>query len=209
MNKSGSAYVFTPCRDFWPAKSVNARLPPQPVLNKNGQPRRDSNGKIVYQPANKWLDQNRPVEAVTWAPGLPLQIQDRLISTGGWIERKGVSCFNLYRPARIQLGDATKAGPWLDHVGKIYPDDANHIIKWLAHRVQYPGDKINHALVLGGAQGIGKDSMLEPVKEAVGRWNSKRSSRRTYSDASIRTPRPSFCGSTKRAISVRSTASNS
>ena len=34
-----------------------------------------------------------------------------------------------------------------------------------------PGDKINHALVLGGAQGIGKDTLLEPVKHAVGPWN--------------------------------------
>jgi hypothetical protein len=37
--------------------------------------------------------------------------------------------------------------------------------------VQHPGDKINHALVLGGEQGIGKDSTLEPVKRAVGPWN--------------------------------------
>src|SRR5262245_3925125 len=108
---------------------------------------------------------------MTWAPGLPLQIPDRLISMGGWIERKNVSCFNLYRPPRIKLGDASKAKFWLDHVHRIYPDDADHIIKWLAHRVQGPEDKINHALVLGGAQGIGKDSILEPVKEAIGRWN--------------------------------------
>src|SRR5215831_20931196 len=46
------------------------------------------------------------------------------------------------------------------------------IIAWLAHRVQRPGDKINHALVLGSSkQGIGKDALLEPVKEVVGRWN--------------------------------------
>ena len=95
-----------------------------PVLNKSGTPKRDANGKIVYQPASKWLDKNRPIEMVTWAPGLPLQIQDRLISMGGWIERKGVSCFNLYRPPRIKLGDASKAGPWLDHFHKIYPEDA-------------------------------------------------------------------------------------
>jgi hypothetical protein len=172
MNKSGACYLYIPCRDFWTAKSVNARLPPMPVLNKNGTPKRDKNGKPVYEPANKWLDKNRPVETMTWAPGLPLQILDRLISNGGWIERKGVSCFNLYRPSRIEFGDATKAGPWLDHVHKIYPNDATHIIKWLAHRVQRPGDKINHALVLGsGEQGIGKDTLLEPVKEAVGRWN--------------------------------------
>ena len=54
---------------------------------------------------------------------------------------------------------------------KVYPDDADHIINWLAHRVQRPQEKINHAVVLGGAQGIGKDTLLEPVKHAVGPWN--------------------------------------
>ena len=129
MNKSG-AYIFIPCRDIWPRASVDARLPPMPVLNKDGNPRRGSNGKIIYQPASKWLDKNRPVEMMTWAPGLPLRIPDRLISLGGWIERKDVSCFNLYRPPRIKLGDASKAKFWLDHVYRIYPDDADHIIKW-------------------------------------------------------------------------------
>jgi hypothetical protein len=170
MNKTGASYLFIPCRDFWPAKSINARLPPQPVLSKNGQQKR-VNGKLVYEPASKWLDKNRPIEAVTWAPGFPLQIQDRLISMGGWIKRKGVSCFNLYRPPRIKLGDATKAKFWIDHIYRIYPDDVDHIIKWCAHRVQFPGDKINHALLLAGKPGIGKDSLMEAVKEAIGEWN--------------------------------------
>jgi hypothetical protein len=37
--------------------------------------------------------------------------------------------------------------------------------------VQRPQEKINHALVLGGQQGIGKDATLEPLKYAVGPWN--------------------------------------
>ena len=45
------------------------------------------------------------------------------------------------------------------------------IIAWLAHRVQYPGIKINHALVLGGAPKIGKDTLLEAVVRTVGEWN--------------------------------------
>ena len=31
--------------------------------------------------------------------------------------------------------------------------------------------KINHALLLGGSQGIGKDTLIEPVRHAVGPWN--------------------------------------
>src|SRR5262249_14349000 len=49
--------------------------------------------------------------------------------------------------------------------------DTEHIIKWLAQRMQNPSCKINHALVFGGAPGIGKDTILEPVKRAVGPWN--------------------------------------
>ena len=34
--------------------------------------------------------------------------------------------------------------------------------------------KVNHALVLGGEPGIGKDTLIEPVKGAVGPWNSRK-----------------------------------
>jgi hypothetical protein len=164
------SYIFTPCREFWAAASINARVARIPVLNANGRPKR-SKGKIVTVTATTWLDQNRPIEQMTWCPGEPMLIPDRLVVDGGWIERKDVTCFNLYRPPRIEPGDAAKAGPWIEHAYKVYPDDAGYIIQWLAQRVQHPADKINHALVLGGAQGIGKDSMLEPVKYAIGPWN--------------------------------------
>jgi hypothetical protein len=109
---------------------------------------------------------------MTWAPGVPAIIRDRLVSAGGWIERVGVSCFNLYRPPDVQPGDAAEAELWLAHVHKLYPkEEAHHLIQWLAHRVQRPAEKINHAIVLGGPQGIGKDTMLEPVKRAIGAWN--------------------------------------
>ena len=97
-----------------------------------------------------WIDQNRAVEQMTWVPGQGLLIHDRLISEGGWIERAGVTCFNLYRPPTIEPGDAAKVDPWLEHVHKVFNDeDAEWIIKWCAQRVQYPEIKINHALVLG------------------------------------------------------------
>ena len=121
--------------------------------------------------ATAWLDRKKPVEQMTWAPGLPMLIRGRLIAEGGWIERAGVTCFNLYRPPTIRPGNAAEAGKWLGHVHKVYPGDADHIIKWCAHRVQRPQEKINHGLVLGGAMGIGKDTLLAPVGQAIGPWN--------------------------------------
>jgi hypothetical protein len=165
------AYIFAPARSLWPAASVNSRIAPLPLLDANGQPVFDKKGKPKYISAAQWLDQNQPVEMMTWAPGLPELIQGRLIAEGGWIERQGVTCYNLYRPPTLRHGDPGKAGPWLDHVRLVYPNDADHCIPWLGHRVQRPEEKINHALVLGGEQGIGKDTLLEPVKAAVGPWN--------------------------------------
>jgi hypothetical protein len=98
-------------------------------------------------------------------------ISDKLMLEGGWIEKRGVTCFNLYHPPTVVPGDPAKAQQWLDHVRYVYPAEADHLLDWLAHRVQRPNEKINHALVLGGAQGIGKDTILEPVKHAVGCWN--------------------------------------
>jgi Family of unknown function (DUF5906) len=149
------AYLFVPSREMWPASSVNARL---------ASP---DEGK-----ASAWLDRHRAVEQMTWAPGLPTLITDRLIMMeGGWIAHPGMRCLNLYKPPIIALGDPKKAAPWIDHVRKVFGDDAEHIIQWLAQRVQNPAEKINHALVLGGRQGVGKDTLLEPVKHAVGPWN--------------------------------------
>src|SRR5262245_13849739 len=108
---------------------------------------------------------------MTWCPGLPMLIKDRLVAEGGWINRPGCTILNLYRPPTLQLGNPKLATPWLEHAHRIYPNEADHIIRFLAHRVQRPGEKINHALLLGGDPGIGKDTMLEPVKHAVGPWN--------------------------------------
>jgi hypothetical protein len=153
-------YIFAPTRMVWPASSVNARLPPIPMAG---------GGKALS--ANTWLDQNKAVEQMTWSPGDPMLIRDRLIAERGWIDRKGVACFNLYRPPMISFGIAENIDFWLNHWQTIYPADADHILKWCAHRVQRPQEKINHAIVLGGKPGIGKDSMLEPVRLAIGPWN--------------------------------------
>jgi Family of unknown function (DUF5906) len=166
------SFIYAPSREMWPARSVDARIPSVAIFDADGNPVRDEEGKPKKLRATTWLDQNKSVEQMTWAPGLPMLIRDRLVSQGGWIERKKVTCFNLYRPPSIKPGNSAEAKRWLDHIHKVFPDDADHIVNWLAHRVQRPQEKINHALVLGsGDQGVGKDTLLEPVKRAVGPWN--------------------------------------
>lgn len=53
-------------------------------------------------------------------------------------------------------------------IEELYPNDKDHIVSCFAHARQHPHVKINHALVLGGAQGIGKDTIVAGLQHAVG-----------------------------------------
>jgi hypothetical protein len=120
------------------------------------------------------LDKERAVEQATWIPSEPEIIKDKISYEGGWINKQGAKVFNLYRAAPTLVANvANEVRPWREHMRSIYPDAAEHLECWLAHRIQYPGIKCNHAIVLGGEQGIGKDSLLEPIKQGVGHWNWK------------------------------------
>ena len=86
-------YIYAPARAHWPGASVNSRLPAVEIIDASGK-------KITVKPT-AWLDKHKPVEQMTWAPGEPELIRDRLLDEGGWIERKGVTAYNLFRPAMI------------------------------------------------------------------------------------------------------------
>lgn len=150
-------YIFIPTGAMWPAASIDSVIPrPGPRLK-----------------ASDWLDQNRAVEQVTWAPGEPQLIRDRYVDGGGWQTYNGAKVYNFYKAPRLVRGDPAKAQRWVDHVSRLYPETVSDIIYWCASRVQNPNVKINHALILGGDPGIGKDTMLEPVRRAVGDGNTQ------------------------------------
>lgn len=153
-------YIFRPTRELWPASTVNGRIPLVP----------DGESQIK---ANRWLDRNRSVEQMTWAPGHPEIIADRIMAEGGWIPAPGRRVFNLYRPPpEPRTGDPNQAAPWVEHGLRLFGDDFYHMIAWFAQRVQRPQEKTNHALVLIGPQGAGKDSLVAGVREALGAWNT-------------------------------------
>ena len=153
-------YLHIPTRELWPAASVDGRLP---LMQKEP-------GKDKVRPS-VWLDANRSIEQMVWHPAYEEVIRNKVMQVSGWADHAGSTVFNLYRAPELVPGDRTKAGRWVDHLTRVYPNEAAHITYWLAHRVQHPGVKCNHAIVLGGPQGIGKDSLLVPVREGVGPWN--------------------------------------
>lgn len=153
-------YFYIPTREFWDGASINSIIEPWPILD----------GKIM-QPT-VWLDKLKGMSQMTWHPAWPDVIEGKLTFVGGWKEKTNAKIVNTYNhPPEILSGDASRAKLWRDHLHRIFPGEADEMEFWLAHRIQRPGEKINHALVIGGVQGIGKDSTMEPIKRAVGNWN--------------------------------------
>jgi hypothetical protein len=136
----------------------------------------DKNGNLIPILLNPsvWLDQNRSINGLTWAPGMPLLVFDKVVVENiGWIDAPGKVTFNIYRPPHPKQGDPRKARPWVRLVYRVYGRHAHRVIMWFAYRTQHPEIKINHGLVFGGVPNIGKDTIIEGIREAVGPWNCR------------------------------------
>lgn len=166
-------YIYMPTGEIWIAAGVNGTLGPVPLVNADGTPMmtEGKNPKRMYEKATAYLDRKRSVEQLTWIPGRPKIISGEYFKQGGFVEKLGGNAFNLYDPAKEFDGDPEQAYPWVELLERVYPDDAPHIIDFYAYAIQYPGDKINHALAMGGEPGIGKDTLLAPLIYGVGSWN--------------------------------------
>jgi hypothetical protein len=166
------SFIYMPNGDFWSSEGVNGTVSSVGLFDVDGKAVA-SGGKAIVVPATEWLKGYRPVAQVTWAPGEPVVIEGRLMNEGGWISQPNVRIFNQYLPPTVRLGDASAAGPWIELVHELYPDIADILIKCFAQRRQRPQDKINFMVLLIGEQGIRKDTLLDPVRRAVGPWNCK------------------------------------
>jgi hypothetical protein len=147
--------IFTPTGEIWSRPFIDQTL-----------------GRRGGLKASEWLARNQAVQQITWAPGEPKIIEGKLIDQD-WIDHPGARVFNLYKPPPINGGDAAQAQPWVDLVDKVYPDASGAIIAYLAFKAQFPGVKINHALILGGTTRIGKDTIIEPFRRAIGYDNAQ------------------------------------
>lgn len=110
----------------------------------------------------------RKVPTVTYRPGKPAIVQEEI---NGVLQ----NAVNLYRPSRLIPTRGAEVRPWLDHVTLLFgvPGDParEHFLSYLAFVLQHPGVKINHAIVLLGRHGIGKDTVLVPLTRGLGAHN--------------------------------------
>jgi hypothetical protein len=86
---------------------------------------------------------------------------------------KDAQVINLWKEQVTIIPEEGDCTPWLKHVAWLVPNkkDREHMLDWLAFMVQHQDQKINHALLIGGPQRIGKDTLLDPIKRYLGNYN--------------------------------------
>ena len=89
---------------------------------------------------------------------------------GVLVARDGDVYGNRWRDARPQVaGAGGDVSPWLAHCETLIPEasEREHIFNVMAYKVQHPEVKIYHAVLHGGDQGCGKDTLWAPFIWAV------------------------------------------
>ena len=110
------------------------------------------------------FDENRQAKGAKALVGITYAAGESIL-----VARDGFVYGNRWRDARPEhaAGDVSL---WLKHVERMVPIDfeREHLLNALAHKVQFPTHKINHAILMGGNHGSGKDTLFAPFFWAIG-----------------------------------------
>ena len=122
------------------------------------------NGRRVE--ASISFDENRQAQGARVLAGVTYAAGDSVL-----VARDGDVYANRWRDARPVVDKTTQGDitPWLDHCERLVPEqrEREHLFNIMAYKVQNPKVKINHAVLHGGDQGCGKDTLWAPFIWAV------------------------------------------
>ena len=114
--------------------------------------------------ASHCFDENRQAKGAKALAGITYAAGATIL-----VARDGMVYGNRWRDARPKpvAGDVSI---WLQHVERMVPEqfEREHLLNALAHKVQFPSHKINHAILMGGNHGSGKDTLFAPFFWAIG-----------------------------------------
>ena len=113
--------------------------------------------------ASVCFDENRQAKGAQALVGITYAAGESVL-----VNRDGDLYGNRWRDARplVAAGDVE---PWLAHCRVLVPEteELDHVLDVMAFKLQHPEVKINHAILHGGDQGSGKDTMWSPFIWAV------------------------------------------
>lgn len=117
------------------------------------------NGRRVE--ASVCFDENRQTMNARVLQGITYAAGESVL-----VARDGDVYGNRWRDARPDLSNVTPSSvdAWLDHCRLLVPEpeELEHVFNMMAFKLQHPEIKINHAILHGGDEGSGKDTMYAP-----------------------------------------------
>jgi hypothetical protein len=126
--------------------------------------------------AATWYDEQRQdcggraLTGITYAPGeTEIVTRDGLVYGNKWINARPFRPVEGRDTAAWMEAHRGDVARWLDHAAALIPDDdeRRHVLDVMAFKVQNPNVKINHAVLHGGDEGCGKDTLWAPFIWAV------------------------------------------
>ena len=122
------------------------------------------NGRKIE--ASTCFDENRQASGARTLVGITYAAGESVL-----VARDGDVYGNRWRDARPEVDKSGMADvtPWLEHCAMLVPElaEREHLFNVMAYKVQHPEVKINHAVLHGGDQGCGKDTLWAPFIWAV------------------------------------------
>ena len=109
------------------------------------------------------FDQNRQAMGAKALVGITYAAGETVL-----VARDGDLYGNRWRDARPDVSavvaSESKIASWLDHCRELVPEpeELDHLLNIMAFKLQHPELKINHAVLHGGDEGCGKDTMWAP-----------------------------------------------
>jgi hypothetical protein len=109
------------------------------------------------------FDQNRQASGAKALVGITYAAGETVL-----VARDGDLYGNRWRDARPDVSGVvaseSKIASWLDHCRELVPEpeELEHLLNIMAFKLQHPELKINHAVLHGGDEGCGKDTMWAP-----------------------------------------------
>lgn len=136
----------------------------------------DYNSRIFYTPEafqNSFSDQDAEAKKTALQLGAVAKVDkiDFAPRQPRIFNRKGLVYGNTWCASSVSTGTPGDCSRWFDHWDALgWGEHRDHHLQWMAYTLKHPEDKINHILILGGMEGIGKDFLLQPLIEAMGEY---------------------------------------
>lgn len=175
-DKSQCKYWDMVSGELYAAEAVDASIPMDDWPTRRVAARGGGQRVVPVKPSNEIarIENGLMVDGSTWWPGEGKLLQDQLVTGRGSQQQEGALTINTYcAPDHTKLRRVKNADKWIRHVKTLFPDELEHeyFFDYAAHMLQHPETKVNHGVVISGEQGIGKDTMLLPLRYGVGLWN--------------------------------------